>query len=46
MASRRLDVNEALEVILNNFGLSDGSFSEEEGENIYAYIEEPIASTL
>ena len=42
MASRRYGVEEALEAILDDdFGLSDGPKSEEEGEDIYAYVGVP-----
>ena len=42
MVSRRYGVEEALEAILDDdFGLSDGPKSEEEGEDIYAYVGVP-----
>ena len=38
-----LTVGEALEAILDDdFGLSDGESSDEEGEDIYGYIGEPV----
>ena len=33
---------EVLDALFDDFGLSDGSDSEEEGEDIYAYVGEPI----
>ena len=42
MASR-YTIDEALEAILDDdFGLSDGDSSDEEGEDIYCYVGEPV----
>ena len=42
MASR-YTIDEALEAILDDdFGLSDGDSSDEEGEDIYGYVGEPV----
>ena len=43
MASRMFDVEEAISAIFDDdFGLSDGELSGEEGEDIYPYLGEPI----
>ena len=43
MASRRFNVQEAISTIFDDeFGLSDGELSAEEGEDIYPYLGEPV----
>ena len=42
MASRRFGVDDMLDAIFDDdFSLSDGSASEEEGKDVYAYLGEP-----
>ena len=41
MASRTFDVGEAISAIFDDFGLSDGELSAEEGEDIYPYLGDP-----
>ena len=43
MATRRLTVDEALDAVFDDdFGLSDGESSEEEGDDLYALLGEPV----
>ena len=43
MVSRMFDVQEAISAIFDNdFGLSDGELSREEGEDIYPYLGETV----
>ena len=44
MASRRFDLNKALDTVCNSdFGLSEGQSSEDEdGDDFYAYLGDPV----